>query len=221
MTTDRDRAARHTGTRRVYPAAIGVLALLIAELAAFPFAHSALQAETGPGISKAAAGECARKVKALETSSARTGNRGTQTTRISEAELNSFLAYELSPKYHASLKSLTVRLEPGRLQAVATVDFDQLGMSSKKSVTRLLASLLTGKHTLTAYGKLIADGGRANFQLERAMFDDISLPNLLVEEIISTVGKRQKPPFDPMQPSQMPYGIQKVETGQGYITVYQ
>jgi len=42
-----------------------------------------------------------------------------------------------------------------------------------------------------------------------------------VEEIISTVGKRQKPPFDPMQPSQMPYGIQKVETGQGYITVYQ
>jgi hypothetical protein len=80
---------------------------------------------------------------------------------------------------------------------------------------------LTGRHTLTAYGKLIADGGLANFQLERSLFDDTSLPNLLVEEIISTVGKRQKPPFDPMQPSKMPYDIRKVEMGQGFITVYQ
>jgi hypothetical protein len=112
-------------------------------------------------------------------------------------------------------------LEPTRLQGVAVVDFDQLAMSSKQSVTRLIASLLTGRHTLTVHGKLIADAGRAHFQLERARFDEISLPNLLVEEIISTVGKRQKPPFDPMQPSQMPYGIRKVEMGQGCILVYQ
>ncbi len=221
MTTDRDHAARRAGTLRVSRIALCVPALLMAGLAASPLAHSALETVTGQGISRAAADECAKKVKALESFSARTGNRGTQTTRISEAELNSFLAYELSPKYHASLKSLTVRLEPTRLQGVATVDFDQLGMSSKNSVTRMLASLLTGKHTLTAYGKLIADGGLASFQLERSLFDDTSLPNLLVEEIISTVGKRQKPPFDPMQPSKMPYDIRKVEMGQGFITVYQ
>jgi len=221
MKKDRGCLACRAGTDRTFRAAMGALALFLVGLAAFPLAQSILQAESGTGISKAAADECARKVKELEAFSARTGNRGTRTTRISEAELNSFLAYQLSPKYHASLKSLTVRLEPTRLQGVAIVDFDQLGMNSKKTVTRMLASLLTGKHTLTAFGKLIAEGGRANFQLERALFDDVGLPNLLVEEIISAVGKRQKPPFDPMQPSQMPYGIQKVEMGQGCITVYQ
>jgi len=221
MTTDRDRAARRAGINRISHIAIGTLALLLADVAAFPLRVSLLQAEAGSGISKGAADECARKVKKLEEFAARTGNRGTQTTRISDVELNSYLAYQLSPKYHPSLKSLTVQLEPTRLQGVAIVDFDQLGMSSKKSVTRIIASLLTGKHTLTVHGKLIADGGRANFQLERSLFDDISLPNLLVEEIISTVGKRQKPPFDPMQPSQMPYGIHKVDMGQGCIVVYQ
>ncbi len=221
MRTVPDRATRRAEINRVVQVAACTLALMFVELAAFPSAPSAIEAQTGPGISKSAAAECARKVKRLEDFSARTGSKGAQTTRISEAELNSYLAYELSPKYHPSLKNLTVRLEPNRLQGLASIDFDQLGVSSKKSVTRMIASLLSGKHTLTAYGKLIADGGRACFQLERASFDDISLPNLLVEEIISTVGKRQKPPFDPMQPSQMPYGIQKVEMGQGCIDVYQ
>ena len=221
MTTDRDCAARPHTVIRVSQIVIGTLALLLAGPVTLPLCCSPREAKAGSGVSKAAAGECAVKVKKLADFSTRTGDRGTQTTRISEGELNSYLAYELSPKYHPSLKSLTVHLEPARLQGVAVVDFDQLGMSSKKSVTRMLASLLTGKHTLTVYGKLIADGGQAHFQLERSMFDDISLPNLLVEEIISTVGKRQKPPFDPMQPSQMPYGIRKVEMGQGYIIVYQ
>jgi len=35
------------------------------------------------------------------------------------------------------------------------------------------------------------------------------------------VGRKQDPPFDPMQPSKMPYEIQKVDVHSGYIVVYQ
>ena len=221
MITACDRPTRHAGINGILRIAVGALALFLAIPAAHGLRSPLPETGAGSGISKGAAESCARKVKQLEKFSARTGNRGTQATRISEEELNSYLAYQLSSKYHPSLKSLMVHVEPTQLQGVAAVDFDQLGMSSKKFVTKMIASLFTGSHTLTVRGKLIADGGRAHFQLERALFDDMSLPNLLVEEIISTVGKRQKPPFDPMQPSQMPYGIQKAAMAQGYIIVYQ
>jgi hypothetical protein len=70
-------------------------------------------------------------------------------------------------------------------------------------------------------GKLEAAGGKAKFVLDEARFDTTVLPNFLVEEIISAVGRKQRPPFDPMQPSQMPYKIEKVEVHKGQITIYQ
>ncbi len=79
-----------------------------------------------------------------------------------------------------------------------------------KGLARLFARLLSGTHTLTMRGKLRTEAGKGSFMLEEARFDETTLPNFLVEEIISAVGSRQKPPFDPMQPSQMPYRIKTV-----------
>ncbi|NWG12499.1 MAG: hypothetical protein HXY20_03080 [Acidobacteria bacterium] len=163
----------------------------------------------------------ARKVKRLEDFASIEPPRGSQTTRFSEEEINSFLAYDLSSKYHACLKSLIVRIEPTELRGVSVLDFDRLGMTSKKFFTKLIAGMFRGTHTLSMRGKVIAREGKAHFELEEAVFDDTSLPNFLVEEIISTVGKRQKPPFDPLQPSQMPYGIQRVDFYKGYMIVRQ
>lgn len=221
MMTHCDRDARRTVFRKILCISVATLALAFAASTAPHTGSPAAEAEKQPGTSKDAAASCARKVEQLEDFSRRPGNRGSRTTRVSELEVNSYLAYELSPEYHPCLKSLVFRLEPARLQAIAIVDFDKLGLSSKNSVTKIIAALLTGAHTLALTGKLVADAGKAQFQLERALFDNTGLPNLLVEEIVSAIGRKQKPPFDPMQPSQMPFGIQKVDVGQGYIVVYQ
>ena len=221
MMTDCPCNPRQPLARRLTGLILIALALTLIVPAASRFPLFSRAAEAGPELSRTAAESCARKVKKLQDFSASAGNQGHQITRISEVELNSFMAYQLSSKYHPSLKSLTVRFKPAQLQCVAELDFDQLGMSSKKSMTRVLASLFTGAHNLAVSGKLIADAGQAHFELERALFDDVSLPNLLVGEIISTVGKRQKPPFDPMQPTGMPYGIRKVDVGQSFIVIYQ
>jgi hypothetical protein len=147
--------------------------------------------------------------------------RRTQTTSLSELEINSYLALDLSAQYHPSLKKLEVKLEQGKVTGTATVDFDQLGMGARGMLGKLVASLFSGVHHLKVRGPVKASGGKASFVLEEARFDDTTLPNFLVEEVITAVGRKQKPPFDPMKPSQMPYGIDRAEIRPGLLLLYQ
>jgi hypothetical protein len=168
----------------------------------------------------AASASCGVKVRRLQDFAATPPSAKRQDTDFTQEELNSYLALELSPKYHPSLKTLTLRFEEARLQATAVVDFDRLGMNAK-GLARLFARLLSGTHTLTMRGKLRTESGKGSFVLDEARFDDTTLPNFLVEEIVSAVGSRQKPPFDPMQPTQMPYRIKTVDVRANHIVVHQ
>ena len=173
------------------------------------------------GISKAAALSCQAKVLQLEKFDTEYQPGKHQTTRISQNELNSYLALILSPDYHPCLKSLVFRFENGSMQADAMIDFDRLQFSSTQAVYSLLRSMLSGTHSLAIAGELISGDGKASFKLREARFDSLSLPNILVSEIISAVGRRQNPPFDPMQPSTLPYRIQKAEVQAGMLLIYQ
>lgn len=173
------------------------------------------------GISKAASDSCARKIRALEAFASVQAKHGAPKTRFTQPEINSYLSLELKPKYHPSLQKLELTFEEDKLRATAFIDFDKLSMNSTKMVTRLMAKLFSGVHSLSMSGKLAAKDSRANFVLDEARFDGTALPGFLVEEIITMVGQKQKPPFDPMQPSKMPYAIERVEVHREYILVYQ
>lgn len=176
---------------------------------------------TGEGISREASASCGSKVVRLESYASTQEAKSGQTTRFTENEINSYLAIELSKKYHPSLRSLLITLEESNLRGVAAIDFDALGMHSKSVMARLFARLFSGVHDLSVSGRLVSAGGKGNFVLEEARFDQSILPNFLVEEIITAVGRKQKPPFDPMQPSQLPYQIDRVDVHSGYIDVIQ
>jgi hypothetical protein len=192
--------------------AMAVLAVARAERASMP---------EGKNISKAASDSCVAKLKRLEESSASAPGSRKQTLEFSEREINSYLAFELSKNYHPSLKSLSITIEESKLRGVASIDFDSLAMSSKSVLTTLMTKMFSGIHALAVRGKLVAAEGKGNFQVEEAHFDDSALPSFLVEEIISAVGRKQKPPFDPLQPSKLPYGIQSVELHPGRAIVRQ
>jgi hypothetical protein len=172
-------------------------------------------------ISKAAAKSCAAKVKKLEEFSLRPSTGKTQTTRFSEEEINSYLALDLSSKFSPSLKSLILQLEEGKLQGNAIIDFDRLEITSTEIATQLFAVMLSGVHELMARGSLPVNNGKGSFQLEEAQFDGIRLPVALVREIITLIGSKQSPPFDPMSPSEMIYNIQRLDLHPGYMIVYQ
>jgi hypothetical protein len=176
--------------------------------------------ESSP-ITKAAADRCKSKLNTLESFAAHRKPGQKQTTQFSADEVNSYLALELHPKYHPSLKNLTVAFEEESLQAVAAIDFDRLGVTSTKLLPKLIGFLFSGVHTLTARGRLLSGNGKASFRLEQARFDSTTLPKSLVEEIITAVGRKQNPPFDPLQPSELFYDIEKADVHAGYILVYQ
>jgi hypothetical protein len=142
-----------------------------------------------------------------------------QGIRFTQDELNSYLALDLKPNYHPCLKSLLIYFEEGKIQGVADIDFDRLKSSSKLSA-KLLSLLMSGTQTLAARGKLVSRNSTAYFQLENATFNGSTLPNSLVKTVITMVGRKQNPPFDPLNPSTLPYGIDHVEIHRGYATVY-
>jgi len=144
-----------------------------------------------------------------------------QTTKFSEKEVNSYLAIDLSPEYHPCLKTLRTDFEKDRIHVAVSIDFDRLNLSSDEVLIKMLRRVLSGKHTIKARGRLQSGKGMACFVLEKALFDDTELPNFLVEEILTRVGQKQDPPFDPMQPSRLPYNIDRVDVHPGYIIVYQ
>jgi hypothetical protein len=172
--------------------------------------------------SKAAAKQCSEKLDDLEDFAAKHKTGQKRTTKFSQDEINSYLALDLSVHYHPCLKSLLVDLfEENEVQAVASIDFDQLKSSSTKAATKLIGLLFSGTHTLTVKGKLLSKDGKAHFSLDQARFDDTTLPQSIVEPIISAVGRKQKTPFDPLQPSKVFYEIDKVDIHSGYLIVYQ
>jgi hypothetical protein len=173
------------------------------------------------GISKAAAGKCSKKIKSIQEFGKNTDPQKKKITQISQDEVNSFLALELSSKFGPSLKNLQMFFGEASLRVAADIDFDALGAQSSKLPEKLLAAMISGIHTLTAIGTLHAEDGEAYFKLEEARFDAQTLPNFLVEEIITAVGRRQKPSFDPLQPSQMPYHAKKVDLHRGTVIIYQ
>ncbi len=221
MITNRGRQKEPPGFRLRSRAALLVFLAAAMLVLAVQGTSSAQSGGLASGISKSAVDSCDAKIKRLEAYDAAHPSGGHQTTRFSDAEWNSYLAIVLKPNYHPSLREIQLKFEEGRLQAFASIDFDKLNINSTKSVNNLLRSMLAGVHILTVWGRLISDSGKASFRLDEARFDTITLPNVLVVEIISAVGRRQNPPFDPMQPNDLPYHIQKVAVHSGYIEVYQ
>jgi hypothetical protein len=170
--------------------------------------------------SRAAAASFNLKLNILEEHEAGQKPPKSPLIQFSQNEVNSYLALDLKPQYHPCLKSLIMTFEEDNLQGVADIDFDLLGESSSKLGPKLLGLMFSGTHTLSAQGKLVSKNGKAFFQLEKASFDGGTLPKSLIEKIISLVGRKQDPPFDPLTPSELPYRIDHVVVHSGYALVF-
>jgi hypothetical protein len=171
-------------------------------------------------ISKAAANRCDAKIAELERAKPK-GKSQIKSLQFTEEEVNSYLALVSSSQYHPCLRRFEVFFEEKRLKAAANIDFDRLQATSTRFFPKLFSFLFSGSHEMSAQGQLISGGGKGYFVLDEALFDTHSLPKAFVKEIITMVGRKQKPPFDPLSPSALPYGISKVDVHQGYIVVDQ
>ena len=139
--------------------------------------------------------------------------QGTVPSRIyelTEEELNAYLSAQLRQQDQKAVESMFLSLREGTFLTVIEVDVNELQLRGDDVTTGYLRLLLRGTQTLEIEGKLQAEDGLASYLVQEARLSGISLPASWVNSLLSSLGKRNKPPFDPTEPFDMPYGIRSV-----------
>lgn len=139
------------------------------------------------------------------------------TYTIRERDLNAFLAVELERQAPPAIKKLGVALEKDRFTTQLKVDMDELDLSQHGTAVSLLGSLITGVQELVVVGSVDAREGRGSYTTHEASLNGITLPGALVDLLLSAIGQRLEPPFDPTQPFRLPNGIQSVTVFPGRL----
>jgi hypothetical protein len=146
------------------------------------------------------------------------------TTPITEAEVNSYLRFELGDRIPDGVTDPGVSiLENGRLSGRATVDLARVGQSRKSTGTLDPFSLLSGSMPLTINGVLRTKNGVGTFAVESASISSVPVPVWMVQEIVSYYSKSESVPKGVTidKPFVLPNGIREIQTAKGQATVVQ
>ncbi len=131
-----------------------------------------------------------------------------RTYELTEEELNAYLSAQLYQQDQKAVESIALLLKEGTFLTRIEVDVDELQFQGDDVTTGYLRLVLKGIQTLEIEGKLEAENGLATYRVQEARLSGIPVPARLVNNLLSSLGKKNDPPFDPTQPFEMPYGIQ-------------
>ena len=151
------------------------------------------------------------------------GSAASQTTQLTDAELNSYLHFHLKEQVPTGVVDPTLNaLGDGRVRGGATIDLDAVRKQRQRGWTDPM-SYMTGKLPLTASGLLITQNGVGRFQLESAEISGISIPKSLVQELLSFYSKSAENPsgISMDDPFELPARIKEIRVGKGEAMVVQ
>jgi hypothetical protein len=134
---------------------------------------------------------------------------------LTESDLNDYLAAKIKERPRKDVESMRVAMKEGFFTTFLTVDLDQVEVKGDSMSKSLLKALLHGKQTIEVDGRLKTDNGKGTYEVERASLNGMPLPPSFVNSILSAVGRQQDPPFDPMEPFDLPYGMKSVKVTPG------
>jgi hypothetical protein len=214
MTTSSTPSEGSRGRASIAGRTLLALSLFVSGLFPLGLPSSNLAAEEA--LSPEAAVSASEKLRQIQDGSLA---RSAATVRMSEAEANSYLQYELAPKYPSGLNSVELRFTPGRLAGTAEVDFDKAKAASRHRENPLMDFLSWGTHTLGVEGGFSAVNGVGHFDLEKVSLDGITLPQPMVDYLIDRFLKHRFPALALDRPFPMPYSIDRVQVERGSALV--
>jgi hypothetical protein len=127
-----------------------------------------------------------------------------------EADLNAYLRRELFVQPLKGVKDLFTQLRRGAFIAFLTVNFDELEVPKNSLALQFFKNLLHGTQRLKLEGTVKIEDGTGTYVTHKAWLSDFPIPGPFVDALLSSVGKKQKPPFDPTKPFEAPYGISEL-----------
>jgi len=169
-----------------------------------------LTAESRPQAGQASDPGVAKVTRILEElrENDEQGTVPNKTYEVTEEELNAYLSAKLHQQHQKAVESIALLLKEGTFLTRVEVNVDELQFPVDDVTTGYLRLLLKGIQTLEIEGTLEAENGMATYRVQEARLSGIPIPARLVNNLLSSLGKKNDPPFDPSQPFEMPYGIQ-------------
>jgi hypothetical protein len=170
--------------------------------------------------------DAARLQAKLERITKKTPAKGAASVRtsITEAEVNSYLRYELSDRIPAGVAKPWVSiLDKGRVAGTATVDLARVGQSRKSGGMLDPFNYLTGELPLAVNGVLRTKDGVGTFALESASISGVPVPGWMLQEIVSYYSKSSATPdgVSIEKPFVLPSGIREIQLARGQAIVVQ
>ncbi|MCH8319854.1 MAG: hypothetical protein IH790_02710 [Acidobacteria bacterium] len=169
-----------------------------------------LTAESKPQAGQASDPGVAKVTRILEElrENDEQGTVPNKTYQVTEEELNAYLSAQLHQQHQKAVESIVLLLKEGTFLTRVEVNVDEIEFPVDDVTTGYLRLLLKGIQTLEIEGTLEAENGMATYRVQEARLSGIPIPARLVNNLLSSLGKKNDPPFDPTQPFEMPYGIQ-------------
>ena len=148
------------------------------------------------------------------------GKRTPKDYTVTDLELNAYLAERLQDEARKGVESLSVRFQRDSFMSSITLDLDEVEVTGNSLTLELFSALLSGYATIEMEGRLSVENGKGTLIIDAARINSRTVPPSLVQFILSEVGKRQNPPFDPTDSFRMPYGIRNVKIEPGKAILY-
>jgi flagellar motor protein MotB len=134
--------------------------------------------------------------------------------RLSEDEINEYLRYALLKTPRPGIDSVALKFFPHNyLSTLTVIDFDAVEKWSPGLVPGFLG--LTGKKALWIDLRFSVDGQTVSYSVEKAFYQDKSIPRFVAEKIVQIIGSRQ--PESGGEGMAVPLGLRRIETGEHYI----
>jgi hypothetical protein len=147
----------------------------------------------------------------------------TETTRLTDTEVTSYLRYNGSGQVPTGIVEPTLTaLGDGRVGGNAIVDLDAVRKQKERGWTDPLA-YMTGRMPIRATGKLITQGGVGRFQLESAEVSGVTIPKAVLQELLSYYSRTPENPngINMDDPFDLPSKIREIQVGKGEAVVVQ
>jgi hypothetical protein len=125
---------------------------------------------------------------------------------VTEAELESYVLFELRSQIPLQMDSFKVQLTPGAIAAET-----QLTFTSNTTGNPLLDAFVGGTHNLFVKGKLNGEGKRGKFELEETRVDGIPIPKVFINSLFEKYVKPKYPEADLKEPFDLPWGIRTID----------
>lgn len=153
-----------------------------------------------------------------------TAAAGKRRTPISEAELNSWFAFQGQPLVpHGITEPRIVILGQGKVSGEAIVDVDAI--AKKRATGNMLDpwSYLGGKVPVAVRGILHTRDGIGRFEVETAEVSGVPVPKTILQELVAYYSRTPEHPkgVNLDDPFDLPAGIRSIEVGEGQAIVVQ